>query len=836
MHHVNGDGRDGGVVYSELLGRESRGAEVARRELLKQLFPGGGPGYGRASGGTCAALRQNSTVERVREYHRRVYRAENLRIIITGRVEETDVLGALEGIDDADEEDRGGPFEKHPADPLLESGEATVYFPGQDVEPGLLLLGWRLPPDPPMIPLVNILTYLTKSPLSPLPVALNKPVAFHFDFESCVYLIISRLAKPEMTDVVGKVMRVLAERRSWEEVMVMEEQNRMVKRKMIMESKPHILMATPVIRDLVLDRGTAVLQSWLNETGQSHELMQKPDSFWTEMVEEVLVKAPSFAVKAVPSSRLQMEMMREEEERVRRRRDELGEEGLMERQRLLEEAVRFNQRPNPPLSHLPESPNSDLSRVTFINVTTFTSNSTTQPEELDLQKMPVSTEYHRIASHFVSVFTILDTRGVSSHLRQYLPLLLEILPSSPVHLPTGRVLSALEATSQRKADVPSTSLNLGLQGGPLAPGTSPHWVVLALQAETEKYSAAVAWSGKILFDTVITLQDTMAATERLSAILGKLQSGGGLVGGVMAELLYPEESIVRVAGMVAQGKFLRKVRRKLNIAPEEVLGNLRHLRSQILNPSKMAVHIAGSLPFNVSLPSDWSFINSSPNVSSPPPQPTFQPTLPPPRHVALGMPGLQTCHMEVTTPSLSPSPPSLPSLLLAVHFLRPLVTASIRSAGLAYTVSLEARRSSGQLHLSLGRSADIVTAYNIAARTVFGLVEAADAWEENALEQAKNSLMFELVNREANVEQAVSAAVVSSLTGSREEAKELLMAIDNLGQEEVKSVAGMVANLFNASLSRSSLVCDALMLRGKVVEGFANLGLPINMLDPRVFL
>ena len=129
-----------------------------------------------------------------------------------------------------------------------------------------------------------------------------------------------------------------------------------------------------------------------------------------------------------------------------------------------------------------------------------------------------------------------------------------------------------------------------------------------------------------------------------------------------------------------------------------------------------------------------------------------------------------------------------------------------------------------------------MTAYNIAARTVFGLVEAADAWEENALEQAKNSLMFELVNREANVEQAVTAAVVSSLTGSREEAKELLMAIDNLGQEEVKSVAGMVANLFNASLSRSSLVCDALMLRGKVVEGFANLGLPINMLDPRVFL
>ena len=103
---MNGEGRDGGVVYSELLGRESRGDEVARRELLNRLYPGGGPGYGRASGGTCAALRQNSSVERVRDYHRRVYREENLRVIITGRIEEADVLEVLDGRAGTEEEDK----------------------------------------------------------------------------------------------------------------------------------------------------------------------------------------------------------------------------------------------------------------------------------------------------------------------------------------------------------------------------------------------------------------------------------------------------------------------------------------------------------------------------------------------------------------------------------------------------------------------------------------------------------------------------------------------------------------------------------------------------------
>ena len=115
------------------------------------------------------------------------------------------------------------------------------------MEPGLLLLGWRLPSTPPMIALTNLLTYLTKSPLSPLPVALNKPVAFHFDGESCLYLIISHLARPEMGDVVGKVMRVLRKKRNWKAVMLREEQSRLVKRKMMLESKPHLMVARAVM-------------------------------------------------------------------------------------------------------------------------------------------------------------------------------------------------------------------------------------------------------------------------------------------------------------------------------------------------------------------------------------------------------------------------------------------------------------------------------------------------------------------------------------------------------------------------------------------------------------
>ena len=99
--------------------------------------------------------------------------------------------------------------------------------------------------------------------------------------------------------------------------------------------------------------------------------MQKPDSFWAKMVDDLLVKAPSVVVKALPSSQMQMEMVREEEERVRKRREQLGEAGLREKQMLLEEAVSLNLQPVPIPSLVPDLSSPDLSGVSFFNISSY---------------------------------------------------------------------------------------------------------------------------------------------------------------------------------------------------------------------------------------------------------------------------------------------------------------------------------------------------------------------------------------------------------------------------------------------------------------------------------
>lgn len=68
VHHVKGDGEDGGVVYNELQGRESAAEELSGLAIARALFPEG-CGYRYESGGTKEAVRSFCSPDRVREYH-----------------------------------------------------------------------------------------------------------------------------------------------------------------------------------------------------------------------------------------------------------------------------------------------------------------------------------------------------------------------------------------------------------------------------------------------------------------------------------------------------------------------------------------------------------------------------------------------------------------------------------------------------------------------------------------------------------------------------------------------------------------------------------------------
>ena len=59
VHHINGEGEDAGVVYSEMQGRENTGESRTHLEMLRAMFPENS-GYRFETGGILENIR-NST-------------------------------------------------------------------------------------------------------------------------------------------------------------------------------------------------------------------------------------------------------------------------------------------------------------------------------------------------------------------------------------------------------------------------------------------------------------------------------------------------------------------------------------------------------------------------------------------------------------------------------------------------------------------------------------------------------------------------------------------------------------------------------------------------------
>ena len=73
VHHINGEGEDAGVVYSEMQARENSGESRTHLELLREIYPGY-CGYKSETGGIMKNLRESCSHQKVMDYHKAFYR------------------------------------------------------------------------------------------------------------------------------------------------------------------------------------------------------------------------------------------------------------------------------------------------------------------------------------------------------------------------------------------------------------------------------------------------------------------------------------------------------------------------------------------------------------------------------------------------------------------------------------------------------------------------------------------------------------------------------------------------------------------------------------------
>jgi Zn-dependent M16 (insulinase) family peptidase len=97
IYHISKDGEDGGAVYCEMQGRENAGESRGNLELLRNCFPD--HGYSKETGGIMKNIRESLSNEKIREFHKKYYRAENFAAVIAGQVDIEEIAKAIEKIE-----------------------------------------------------------------------------------------------------------------------------------------------------------------------------------------------------------------------------------------------------------------------------------------------------------------------------------------------------------------------------------------------------------------------------------------------------------------------------------------------------------------------------------------------------------------------------------------------------------------------------------------------------------------------------------------------------------------------------------------------------------------
>ena len=151
IYHVDGSGKDAGVVYSELQAEENSKTTLMLRKSDRLIYPEG-VGFRSDAFGMMDSLRV-LTADRIREYHREMYQPKNLCLIILGDVDHTNLLEVLDRFENTILDDIPSPdapfkrpwHDSTQAPTPVESVTEFVDFPEIDESLGEVLINFLGP-------------------------------------------------------------------------------------------------------------------------------------------------------------------------------------------------------------------------------------------------------------------------------------------------------------------------------------------------------------------------------------------------------------------------------------------------------------------------------------------------------------------------------------------------------------------------------------------------------------------------------------------------------------------------------------------------------------------
>ncbi|ORZ40886.1 hypothetical protein BCR44DRAFT_1423978 [Catenaria anguillulae PL171] len=586
VYHVNGEGQDGGVVYSEMQGRENGPGDLTWHRMGQLMYPAPS-GYASETGGLMRKLRE-LTIDEIRKYHARYYRPDNLCLIVTGKVDHAKLLDRLEQTEakikskgELPKVDR--PWVNSPIAPLTKSVSEVVPFPDEDESKGNLFVEC----EDPVATSVSDYTNNYK--------------------ETSSVLYFSSVPTDKLGDLEHKVQEVLAAHTIDIERMHTVLEQRRLRIQNGVESDPGMAMAHSIITHFLYgDRETAKdLIDFVDEEHIFKHLTAMTKDQWQELLQTKLVNAPRIALQAKPSAQLAKDLAAQEAARVAERQK--NPEQLKKYQETLDAAMKANDMPIPPevISNF-EVPPMDAN---LPNVLTAQLPAGRFQNELQAKldalpataKLPFFVQLDQVQSQFIGSRLAIDTTHLSGDLRKYLGVYLELVFASPVTLADGSKLTHEQVVAGLNQDTIHFNAGCGAvgesSGSSFSGGAFESQISLWIRSTPEKYAKAVQWIHTVVkhleFDygrLATVIRNMLGNVPALKREAMRMASWA-----IKSTVYDAATSNHAALALNNQVPFLKQLLERVEAKDARVVEDLKALSAALFKPANVRLHLSGAV-------------------------------------------------------------------------------------------------------------------------------------------------------------------------------------------------------------------------------------------------
>lgn len=803
VYHVDGEGKEKGVVFSEMHGIQNQPWHLSHVALQKALYPEQS-GYSSETGGLVENLRK-LTNETIRKFHETSYRPSNLCVVVTGTIEESEFLEILEEFDSELpdlEQVSYRPFvdSKYPIAPLSQEIVREIEFPDKDESRGELLVSWVGPKfelAEEGLALDLLIEYLSESSVALLTknlVEIDEPLSSEVDYDTSdythviAYLKLNDVPTEKLPEAKEKLFKLLKEHATVEQFDLkrVREAVENAKRKLIFEvEKSEDILADDVITDfLYSDNEGKALTKNLKTLRDYETILSWTVEEWVDLFQKYIVNNHAAVVLARPSKKLYKQSKEENKKLLEDRKAELGEKGLEDLKKKLEEAQAKNDAPIPD-EILSSFPHPDPSKIKFINTTSAAiglnkdyENDLSNPFVKKLvddtpENFPLYINVEQFKSQFISINILMSSFEIPQELLPYFDLFSDLF-TLPIEI-DGKKTSYETVIKELQNDTVETSFYTSFNR------QFSELVNAKIQVKKSNYEKAIDWFRKLFYYTKFDENRIKVGVDKiLNGLPSTKRDGTTMLNSLEARNLFTERSLKHSKDSLFTENFYKGLSKKIeNGEYKDIEKDLETIRSKLIKNNNFRIVISGDLSGIEHPIKAWEHLIEGQNNTS-----TDLITVPRSFNVRTELGETLSKKAKIITVPASESTfltatTKIPTdylfednaaIALASSYLQVIegpFWRGIRGSGLAYGANVSRSSETGQLAFDVYRGADGVGSFRVASEIVNDLATGKTKLDKTLFEGAISSLVNSIASSESNYYSAAAAKYLDNVLKKR---------------------------------------------------------------------